>query len=47
VLGGRPGVIRGIVEIPFERPRPTTIFRDTAFHKLTDRVGELLGGEDA
>jgi NitT/TauT family transport system ATP-binding protein len=45
VLGGRPGVVKGIVEIPFERPRPTTIFRDATFHKLTDEVGALLGGD--
>lgn len=45
VLGGRPGRIIGIVEAPFERPRPTAIFRDAAFHGLTDRVGELLGAE--
>ncbi len=45
VLGGRPGRIRGIVEIPFAHPRPTTIFRDAAFHALTDEVGALLGGE--
>ena len=43
VLGGRPGRIVGIVEIPFARPRPTTIFRDAAFHALTDAVGVLLG----
>jgi NitT/TauT family transport system ATP-binding protein len=45
VMAGRPGRIAGIVEIPFERPRPTTIFRDGGFHALTDRVSELLGGE--
>ena len=45
VLGGRPGRIRGIVDIPFVRPRPTTIFRDAAFHALTDAVSALLGGE--
>ncbi len=46
VLGGRPGVVKGIVEIPFARPRPTTIFRDPAFHELTDAVGALLGGDE-
>ena len=45
VLGGRPGRIVGTVDIPFARPRPTTIFRDPAFHDLTDAVGALLGGE--
>ena len=33
--------------VAFERPRPTAIFRDATFHRLTDRVGELLGGEGA
>jgi NitT/TauT family transport system ATP-binding protein len=47
VLGGRPGRIAGTVEAGFPRPRPTAIFRDPAFHGLTDRVGELLGGEAA
>ncbi|MEQ9690876.1 MAG: ABC transporter ATP-binding protein, partial [Bauldia litoralis] len=46
VLGGRPGVVKGIVDIPFDRPRPTTIFRDPAFHRLTDEVGALLGGDE-
>ncbi len=45
VMAGRPGRIAGIVEIPFERPRPTTIFRDATFHALTDKVSEFLGGE--
>jgi len=45
VLGGRPGRIRGIVDIPFPHPRPTSIFRDPAFHALTDEVSALLGGE--
>ena len=45
VLGGRPGRVTGTVEVTFERPRPTAIFRDATFHGLTDRVGELLGGE--
>jgi NitT/TauT family transport system ATP-binding protein len=45
VLGGRPGRIRGIVGVPFSHPRPTTIFRDAAFHALTDEVSALLGGE--
>jgi NitT/TauT family transport system ATP-binding protein len=45
VLGGRPGRIVGVVDVPFGRPRPTAIFRDPAFHALTDAVGALLGGE--
>ena len=47
VMAGRPGRIAGIVDIPFARPRPTTIFRAPEFHALTDKVGELLGGEAA
>jgi NitT/TauT family transport system ATP-binding protein len=47
VLGGRPGRIVGTVAVDFERPRPTAIFRDAAFHGLTDRVGELLGGGES
>ena len=31
---------------PSPRPRPTTIFRDAAFHALTDEVGALLGGDE-
>ena len=45
VLGGRPGRIVGIVDVPFAAPRPTTIFRDAAFHALTDEVSALLGAE--
>ena len=44
VLAGRPGRIVGTIEVPFERPRATAIFRDPTFHALTDKVGELLGG---
>jgi NitT/TauT family transport system ATP-binding protein len=47
VLGGRPGRVTGTVAVEFQRPRPTTIFRDAEFHRLTDLVGELLGGEAA
>jgi NitT/TauT family transport system ATP-binding protein len=47
VLGGRPGRIVGTVAVSFARPRPTAIFRDTAFHALSDRVSELLGGVGA
>ena len=45
VLSGRPGRIVGIVDVDFPRPRPTMMFRDPAFHGLTDKVSELLGGE--
>jgi NitT/TauT family transport system ATP-binding protein len=45
VLSGRPGRIIGIIDVDFPRPRPTAVFRDPAFHALTDRVSELLGGE--
>ena len=45
VLGGRPGRIVGTVDVPFPRPRPTQVFRDPAFHALTDAVGALLAGE--
>ena len=45
VLSGRPGRIAGIVPIDLPRPRPTEIFRDPAFHALSDQVGELLGGD--
>jgi NitT/TauT family transport system ATP-binding protein len=43
VLGGRPGRIVGIVDVPFAHPRPTSIFRDPDFHGIADRVGLLLG----
>ena len=47
VMAGRPGRIVGVVDVPFERPRPTTIFRDAGVPR-PDRPGERAsrrGGE--
>lgn len=45
VLSGRPGRIVGDVEVSFERPRPTTLFRFAEFHALNDKISEFLARE--
>ncbi|MBC7284875.1 ABC transporter ATP-binding protein [Hoeflea sp.] len=47
IMSGRPGRVAGIVNVPFERPRSVSVFRDPTFHALTDTVSEYLGGYEA
>ena len=37
ILRPRPGRIGEIVPVDFPRPRPETVFRDPAFHRICDR----------
>jgi NitT/TauT family transport system ATP-binding protein len=45
VLGARPGRVRAILEVPFERPRPLSLKRDPRFLELEDPVWRLLEKE--
>jgi NitT/TauT family transport system ATP-binding protein len=45
VMAASPGRIAEVIEVPFGRPRPTSLFTTSAFHTLTDRLeGHLTAG---
>lgn len=43
VMTPRPGRIAGIVEVPFERPRPPSIQQGSEFNALVSRVRQTFG----
>ena len=47
VMQGRPGRIVEIIDVPFERPRPLSLFGSSAFRDLEDRVAAVLYQHDA
>ena len=42
VLSARPGRVKAVFEVPFERPRPLSLKRDPRFLELEDPVWQLL-----
>ena len=42
VMSARPGRVKGIFEIPFERPRPLIMKRDPQFVRLEDDIWALM-----
>ncbi|MBX5204039.1 ABC transporter ATP-binding protein [Rhizobium sp. NZLR1] len=42
VMDARPGRIKRVVEVPFERPRGPKLLRDPRFHELVDELTEML-----
>jgi NitT/TauT family transport system ATP-binding protein len=42
VMSGRPGRIKGVFDVPFERPRPLRVKRDTRFVELEDAIWQLV-----
>jgi NitT/TauT family transport system ATP-binding protein len=42
VMSARPGSIKGIFEIPFERPRPLRVKRDSRFLEIEDAIWQLV-----
>jgi NitT/TauT family transport system ATP-binding protein len=44
VMKSRPGRIAAVVDIPFPRPRPETLFSSEEFHRLCDKIATLLHG---
>jgi NitT/TauT family transport system ATP-binding protein len=42
VMSARPGRVKGIFDIPFERPRPLSLKRDPRFLQIEDRIWELI-----
>jgi NitT/TauT family transport system ATP-binding protein len=44
IMQATPGRIVEIVDVPFPRPRDPTLFSDSAFHHLCDRIATVLHG---
>ena len=44
ILRSSSGRIGEIVPVEYSRPRPESLFRDPAFHRICDRIGERLHG---
>jgi NitT/TauT family transport system ATP-binding protein len=42
VMAANPGRIASVIEVPFAHPRPPELFRESAFHALTDAVATRL-----
>jgi NitT/TauT family transport system ATP-binding protein len=42
VMSARPGTVKGVFEIPFSRPRPLSIKRDSRFLQLEDAIWQLV-----
>jgi len=47
VMGTRPGRIKAVFDVPFERPRTLSVKRDPAFLSLVDQVWHLIEEEAA
>jgi NitT/TauT family transport system ATP-binding protein len=41
-MSARPGRIKGIVEIPFERPRGLALKRDARFIAIEERIWQMV-----
>ncbi len=44
VMQSRPGRVARIVDVPFARPRDTSLFSDPEFHRLSDEIATVLHG---
>jgi NitT/TauT family transport system ATP-binding protein len=42
VMSGRPGRIKGVFAIPFERPRPLGLKRDARFLQIEDAIWQMV-----
>ena len=42
VMSARPGRVKGVFEIPFERPRPLRLKRDTRFLGIEDAIWQMV-----
>jgi NitT/TauT family transport system ATP-binding protein len=42
VMSPRPGRIKGVLDVPFERPRPLSVKRDPKFVELEDAIWHLV-----
>ena len=44
VMQSVPGRVTRIIDVPFARPRQTSLFSDPAFHRLSDEIATVLHG---
>jgi NitT/TauT family transport system ATP-binding protein len=42
VMSPRPGSVKGVFEIPFDRPRPLSVKRDARFLQIEDAIWQLV-----
>jgi NitT/TauT family transport system ATP-binding protein len=42
VMSARPGRVKGVLDIPFDRPRPLSIKRDPRFLELEDAIWQMV-----
>ena len=42
VMSGRPGTIKGVLDIPFERPRRLGLKRDARFLQIEDTLWQMV-----
>jgi len=42
VMSGRPGRVKKVFPIPFERPRPLSLKRDPRFHEIEDAIWQIV-----
>jgi NitT/TauT family transport system ATP-binding protein len=42
VMSARPGRVKGVFDIPFERPRPLSLKRDSRFLKIEDAIWQMV-----
>lgn len=47
VLTPRPGRVREVKDIPFDRPRPVSLLRSSEFHSVCDHLSSLLFEENS
>lgn len=47
IMRSQPGRIGEIVPVAFPRPRPADLFRDPEFHRICDRISDILYDEPA
>ena len=42
VMSGRPGTVKGVLDIPFERPRSLSVKRDPRFLEIEDAIWQMV-----
>jgi NitT/TauT family transport system ATP-binding protein len=42
VMSARPGRVKGVLDIPFDRPRPLSVKRDPRFLELEDAIWQMV-----
>jgi len=42
VMSGRPGTVKGVLDIPYERPRSLSVKRDARFLEIEDTIWQMV-----